>query len=802
TGECSALVTAPTASDNCEGPITGTTQDPTEYTEQGTYTIHWIYDDGNGNMSTQEQTVVVDDVTPPETPILADVILGECSGTPSTPTTTDNCKGTVMGTTSILFPKSKQGKHTIIWTFDDGNGNVTTAYQNLIVDDITAPVADVEILPIVTAECSVTVSAPTATDNCKGTIVGTTEDPTTYNIQGTYTIHWTYDDGNGNTSTQSQTVVVDDITPPETPILADVIVGECSGTPSAPTTIDNCKGTVIGTTSLLFPKTKQGKHTIIWTFDDGNGNVTSAYQNLIVDDTTAPVADVETLPTVTGECSVSVSAPTATDNCKGTIQGTTEDALTYSAQGTYTIHWTYDDGNGNTSTQTQTVVVDDITPPEITGTIAVTSVEGCDLVDVTLAVNSIAGLEAFGLSVSDACTAKTALSISSSDVLTGTMPKVVTRTYTITDANDNSTNFSQTILLVDTQKPTIICPEDKNIMVDSGKCTASGLILGTPVTSDNCSIASVNNDAPEVFAIGSTKISWTVTDASGNITTCSQMVNVKGLPVAVDDNVSIDEDDMVSGNVMENDEGLCTMSVLVKSHTEPEHGSLTIDVDGSYTYTPEDNYQGTDQFTYQICSLEGNCSEATVTIAIKNSNDMPLAKDDTHTIQLDLVLQGDVAENDIISGDGGNVWTIMDLPAHGTISFHPDGTYTYTPNADFLGSDSFKYKLCDADGDCSQAKVSIRIEDILLPNQILTPNGDDVNDTFIIVGIDLYPQNKLTMYNRWGNIVYQKNNYQNEWEGNSNVSKIGSKSLPVGTYYYLVDYGKNRHKTGFVYLDR
>ncbi len=99
--ECSATATAPTATDNCEGSITGTTTDPVEYTEQGTYTIHWTYDDGNGNTSTQNQTVIVDDVTAP----VADVetlsnVTGECTATATAPTATDNCEGSITGTTT------------------------------------------------------------------------------------------------------------------------------------------------------------------------------------------------------------------------------------------------------------------------------------------------------------------------------------------------------------------------------------------------------------------------------------------------------------------------------------------------------------------------------------------------------------------------------------------------------------------------------------------------------------------------------------------------------------------------------
>src|SRR5690606_39465390 len=85
-------------------------------------------------------------------------------------------------------------------------------------------------------------------------------------------------------------------------------------------------------------------YTLTWTFNDGNADVSTQEQTVIVDDVTAPVADVAELPTVTGECSATVSVvPTATDNCGGTINGTTEDAVTYTEQGTYTVTWTFDD---------------------------------------------------------------------------------------------------------------------------------------------------------------------------------------------------------------------------------------------------------------------------------------------------------------------------------------------------------------------------------------------------------------------------------------------------------------------------
>ncbi|WP_164905528.1 HYR-like domain-containing protein, partial [Flavobacterium sufflavum] len=62
-------------------------------------------------------------------------------------------------------------------------------------------------------------------------------------------------------------------------------------------------------------------------------------------------------------CSATATAPTTNDNCKGTITGTTTDALTYTTQGTHVITWTFNDGNGNTETATQNVIVDDVTKP-------------------------------------------------------------------------------------------------------------------------------------------------------------------------------------------------------------------------------------------------------------------------------------------------------------------------------------------------------------------------------------------------------------------------------------------------------
>jgi hypothetical protein len=138
----------------------------------------------------------------------------ECEVTLVPPTATDNC-ASILGTTTDPMVYAEQGNYTVTWTFDDGNGNVVTQDQIVVVEDITSPVADLDPLPVIFGECDATVeTSPTATDNCVGVVTGTTLDPLYYGTQGTYIVTWTFDDGNGNVVTQNQTVIVDDITPP------------------------------------------------------------------------------------------------------------------------------------------------------------------------------------------------------------------------------------------------------------------------------------------------------------------------------------------------------------------------------------------------------------------------------------------------------------------------------------------------------------------------------------------------------------------------------------------------------------
>ena len=113
--------------------------------------------------------------------------------------------------------------------------------------------------------------------------------------------------------------------------------------------------------------------------------------------------------------------------------------------------------------------------------------------------------------------------------------------------------------------------------------------------------------------------------------------------------------------------------------------------------------------------------------------------------------------------------------------------------------------ITDANGCKNYATVNLLVNDcgLFIP-EIYSPNGDGQNDRFEIIGIEHFPNNKLTIFNRWGAMVYQKEKYNNEWNGKPNVnSATGKEMLPAGTYFVLFDYGDGKTEIykGYVQLE-
>lgn len=516
-GTCSATVTIPSATDGCGSPVLGTTTDPLQYDEEGTYTVTFSFDFGNGDVQTATQTVIVDADATPSAPVL-ETITAECIAVVPAPTVIDTCTAAVItGTTNDVVKFSAEGTYTINWTFDYGNGVTVTAPQTVILDDVTDPA--IPTLAPLTAECSISVSAPTTTDNCVGTVTGTTTDPTTYNVAGTYTITWTFDDGNGNAVTADQQVTVTTTGEFTAPTLTTV-TAQCSIVVDAPSASDSCGTAVLGTTTDPVSFSAQGTYTINWSFTNAEGVTVTAQQTVIVDDTTDPGV-LGTIDPLTSECSITVTAPVALDNCAGEITGTTTSPLTYNELGTYTIVWTFDDGNGNVITREQSVTVNDLTDP-IQPTLP-TITEACS-VSVTAPVTT------------DNCAGD--ITGTTSDPTSYATEGTYTITWTFTDPSGNNVTANQTVIVtpaaVITLQASAPCnAADQGIeSIDLAAMLPAGIPTGGIWTDvDNSGALQGTNFEPVGVAVGSYTIRYTVLDG-----TCSRTVEIE---VNVDDDCGI-----------------------------------------------------------------------------------------------------------------------------------------------------------------------------------------------------------------------------------------------------------------------
>src|SRR5207344_1840540 len=142
------------------------------------------------------------------------------------------------------------------------------------------------------------------------------------------------------------------------------------------------------------------------------------------------------------------------------------------------------------------------------------------------------------------------------------------------------------------------------------------------------------------------------------------------------------------------------------------NGTATVAANGAFTYTPNANFFGTDTFTYTLTDADGDVSSATVTVTVNSVDDLPVAVDDAVATNEDTPLAGSVAGNDTASGDGGNVWALATGAGNGTATVAANGAFTYTPNANFFGTDTFTYTLTDADGDVSSATVTVTVNSV------------------------------------------------------------------------------------------
>src|SRR3989338_11444338 len=414
------------------------------------------------------------------------------------------------------------GNNVVTLQVFDTFGNVGTCLSTVTVTDninptITAPA---DINATTNTSCTATgiaLGTPITADNCS--VASVTNDAPVAFALGNTIVTWTVIDGSGNLATTTQTVTVTDNINPTITAPADINATTntgCTATGIAlgtPITADNCSvASITNDAPVAFAL---GNTIVTWTVIDGSGNLATTTQTVTVTDninpTIAAPADINattnTSCTATG---IALGTPITADNCS--VASITNDAPVAFALGNTIVTWTVIDGSGNLATITQTVTVTD----NINPTIAAPA-------DINATTNT--SCTATGIALGTPITADncSVASITNDAPVAFALGNTIV-TWTVIDGSGNLAATTQTVTVTDNINPTITAP------IAVTFCDGDVITLGTPTTADNCGVASVTNDAPGTFPSGNTTVTWTVTDASGNIATATQMITVNPLP--------------------------------------------------------------------------------------------------------------------------------------------------------------------------------------------------------------------------------------------------------------------------------
>lgn len=221
---------------------------------------------------------------------------------------------------------------------------------------------------------------------------------------------------------------------------------------------------------------------------------------------------------------------------------------------------------------------------------------------------------------------------------------------------------------------------------------------------------------------GDDTFDYTVTDGNGKSDTVTVTVLVR--PAAVNDTVttragSTLETTTRQDGLLGNDRGT---GLTITGNTQPGHGALTLDRDGTYSYVPAAGSSGTDTFEYTVTDTAGTAATATVTVVVP-----PTAEGDSASTDANTPVTVDVQRNDLGTGLRTEIAT---PPAHGTAAVDGQGRIEYRPTTDWSGTDTLTYQVVDTDGRSStQATVTITVAPIARPDTASTTAGAPVTVT-------------------------------------------------------------------------
>jgi gliding motility-associated-like protein/uncharacterized repeat protein (TIGR01451 family) len=714
-----------TATDNCtvstllytlSGATTGTgTSLNGRLFNLGVTTVTWVASDAAGNTETCQFTVTVQDTQFP-TMLSCGVAgnqtvstdLGECdftqTGTGWDATASDNCSvasitynltGATTGTgTSLNNVSFNLGTTLVTWTATDGSGNSSVCTFNVLVRDMQLPA-------ILTCGAGGNQTVPADLGECDYTQTGTGWDATASDNCSLATLTYT-------------------------------LTGATTGS-----------GTSLNNVSFNL-----GTTLVTWTATDGSGNFTSCSYSVTVQDNQLPsfiscgAAGTQTVVANTGVCTYTHTGTawdaTATDNCTTvTLSYTLTGATTGTGtslnnvvfnQGTTTVTWKALDGSGNFVTCSFDVQVGDDQNPAITNCASI----GNQIVAANVGVCTYThNNNTWNATATDNCTVSTLLyTLSGATTGTGTSLNgrlfnlgVTTVTWVASDAAGNTETCQFTVTVQDTQLPIMLscgAVGNQTVVTDLGECDFTQTGTGWDATAnDNCSIASIiytltgattgtgtslNNVS---FNLGTTLVTWTATDGSGNTSSCSYTVLVRDTQLP-----AITSCGATGNQNVTTDNGACTYTQTGTAWDATATDnctvtSLTYSLSGATTGTGESLAgvsfnQGITTVTWTAIDTANNQGQCQFTVTVVDDEFPAIANCPSPIVQ----------NND--NGDCGAIvnWTVPSFTDNcGAVM-----TGSHTPNTFFpVGNTTVTYTVVDNAGNTSTCSFSINVVDAEQP---------------------------------------------------------------------------------------
>ncbi len=222
---------------------------------------------------------------------------------------------------------------------------------------------------------------------------------------------------------------------------------------------------------------------------------------------------------------------------------------------------------------------------------------------------------------------------------------------------------------------------------------------------------------------GTDSFTYQADDATVTSTTTTVTITINAIndaPVAVDDAYTTDEDTPLAStplSVLDNDTDVETdplTAVLIAGPANAQ--SFALNTDGTFSYNPVADFNGSDSFSYMANDDTDNSAPATVIITVNPVNDLPVAADDAFStdedVQLDVTAPGVLGNDSDVDNDPLTAVLISGPGNAQSFTLNPDGSFSYLPNPDFNGSDSFTYQADDATGPSATATVNITVNSV------------------------------------------------------------------------------------------